>query len=294
MGTSTKATRNLTNVLELFKAGMRMPVSVIEQLIAADAGVEPVLIDVLRSRAVDDDSWAPLWTLVVLGERRCARAIPEILGCLERSNEVLRNAIESALLRMGPPAEEPVLHYLKEHEESEARMHLLSVLATIASEKSVAFLIEQFRPESVDYVALGWLLAGCGRSEGVQALEKGLRDFPEPGLAEPLLALHKGEDLRNPLLNDWHTQWTWEEETSSQDSEEEDSEEAQADDTREEGPEFAPRHYDVNCPVCRSHLEFDSHTGESRALERGLQIPKNGPCPCGSRRKFKKCCGKKE
>lgn len=294
MGTTAHSARNLTHVLELFKAGMRIPVSAMEKLIVADSGVEPLLVEILRSRAVEDDLWAPVWALVVLGERRSTRALHAILDALDRGQEAVREGVEFALLRMGAKAEEPSLRLLREHGESPGRLHLMAVLANLHTDRGVDYLLEQFRPESKDFIAVAWLLAESGHPRALRALEGAVREFPgEPGLTEPLEARRRGEDLRNPLLGDWRKQWVWKEGECPADPPEE-AEPHPPHEAREESP-FLPRAFEVGCPICRSRLEYDSHTGESRVVHRGgLQVPRNGPCPCGSLRKFKKCCGKRE
>lgn len=294
MGTSGNSARNLTHVFELFKAGMRIPVPAMEKLIHADSSVEPLLLEILRSRAVEDDVWAPLWTLIVLGERRAARAIPAILDCVTRGQEGLREGVEFALLRMGARAEEPVLRYLKAHEGSPARLHLMGVLAHLRTERAVAYLIDQFRPESKDFIPVAWLLAESGHPRAIKALESAVREFPgEPGLGEPLAARRRGEDLHNPLLGDWRTQWAWKDEEILPGRAAEEAPPEPDGRAREDSP-FLPRAFDLSCPVCQSRLEFDSHTGDSRVTRPGRAIPRNGPCPCGSLRKFKKCCGKRD
>jgi hypothetical protein len=224
------------------------------------------------------------------------RALPDILACLDRGHEILRDGVEFALLRLGTRVEEAVIQYLALHPDSAARLHLMAVLAHFRTSAGVDYLIDQFRPESREFVPIAWLLAEGGHPRGLAALEAAVLEFPaEPGLAEPLEAIRRGEDLRNPLLGDWRTPWTWKEEKNPAEAEAggEDPPAAPPAPEKKEEPAFAPRAYDLDCPACRSRLEFDSHTGDARVLKPGLTVPRNGPCPCGSHLKFKKCCGRK-
>jgi hypothetical protein len=298
MGTPGNSSRSLLLVLELFKAGRHLPIAAIEKIIAADGSVDDPLIGVLRSRAVDDDTWGPLWALVALGERRTGRAIPAILECLDRGHEVLRDGVEAALLRMGTHAQGAVLRYLQAHEGTPARLHLMSVLAHLGTDRAVEYLLDQFRPESKDFVAIAWLLAESGHPRALKALETAVQEFPtEPGLKDPLESLKRGEPLANPLLGNWREQWIWKDDAPEEPTpsvSQESAPEAEPARPVKESCEFAPRAYDLECPACRSRLEFDSHTGDARVVKPGLTAPRNGPCPCGSHVKFKKCCGRKD
>src|SRR5437867_7573701 len=100
MNTSQRELVHLRNVLELFKAGSQIPVRAVEELISADAAAEELLIEVLRSRAVRDESWAPLWSIIALGERRSIKAVPAILGCMRDGNNLIHEGVEFALLRL--------------------------------------------------------------------------------------------------------------------------------------------------------------------------------------------------
>ncbi len=290
MGTPVNSARNLSQVVELFKAGIEIPIPALEKLIAGDAGVDDLLVDLLRSRAVEEGAWAALWALVALGERRCLRAVPDILGCLDRGHEVLREGVEFALLRIGGRAQDAVIRFLRDHEESPGRLHLLSYLSHVGSPRAIACLADQFRPESRDFIPVAWLLAGSGDLRALETLEAAVREFPdEPGLAEPLEAIRGGDDLTNPLLGDWRTLWPWTQEAPAP-PEPPPREERTAD---REDPGYQPRAFDVACPACRSRLEFDSHTGESRVVHRGRPLRRTGPCPCGSRAAYDQCCGRK-
>ena len=39
-------------------------------------------------------------------------------------------------------------------------------------------------------------------------------------------------------------------------------------------------------------LEFNQREGEDAPAVREKKIPRNSPCPCGSGKKYKDCCGK--
>lgn len=50
----------------------------------------------------------------------------------------------------------------------------------------------------------------------------------------------------------------------------------------------------THCPACERPDDEDVINAELDAAERRAAMPKvgrNEPCPCGSGRKFKKCCG---
>jgi len=45
------------------------------------------------------------------------------------------------------------------------------------------------------------------------------------------------------------------------------------------------------CPHCPFWANIDRFTHEPKALPRPPGVGRNAPCPCGSGKKYKKCCG---
>ena len=128
MGTSREVL-HLRHVLELCKAGSRIPVETVEALIAGDGGAEPVLVDLVRSRAIREDAWGPLWAIVVLGERRSMAGLPAILEAARFDNDIVHEGIEFALGRYGAAAVDPILNFLRDNPGLDGRVHLYTALA---------------------------------------------------------------------------------------------------------------------------------------------------------------------
>src|SRR5262245_17676908 len=159
MTTSQREMVHLRNILELFKSGSQIPVRAVEDLIAADGSADDLLIDVLRSRAVRDESWAPLWAIIALGERHAFRAAPAILGCMREGNNLIHEGVEFALLRLGPGVVEPILQFLEDNPGLEGREHLYAVLSHYRTRRAVDYLVAQIRRDEDCVAALAWALA---------------------------------------------------------------------------------------------------------------------------------------
>ncbi len=260
----------LRRILELCKAGSRLPEEAVAALIAGPPSVEPLLVDLVRSRAVRDDAWGPLWAIVVLGERRSPAGLGAILDAMRDGAELIHEGAEFALLRYGAAAAGPVLRFLDENPGLEGRVHLYSVLARTGDRRALDYLAAQLLRDEDGRAGVAWSIAECRDPRAVAALEiylarPGRRD---PELVEALEAASDPETLHNPLLRDWRLHWTWTDEDEALPEDEEDAVEP-AGEMPEETPAFQPRCYDVDCPQCGSNLEYDTSDGSVRVTRRG-------------------------
>lgn len=271
----------LRHILELCKAGSRLPQGAMEALIAAPPAVEPLLVDLARSPAVRDDAWGPLWAIVVLGERRSAAGLGAILEAMLRGQELIHEGVEFALLRFGRAAAGPILSFLDEHPALEGRVHLYSVLARTGDRRALDYLALQLKRDDECVAGLAWAIAESRDARGLAALESlaarmGRR---EPELHEALEASGSAEGIENPLLQDWRIHWTWndDEEVATEDGEPSGEEPAGWGEAEPEAPAFQPRCYDVDCPACGSNLEYDTSDGSVRMLRDGrVQASRRG------------------
>jgi hypothetical protein len=245
-------------------------VRTIEQLIAAEDSIEPLLVDLLRSRAVRDDSWAPLWAIITLGERRSLRCAPDILGAMRTGNSLLHEAAEFALLRLGEAAVDLVLTFLDENPGLEGRLNLYGVLAHYKTTRAIEFLIAQLRRDEDCVGSVAWALAESRHPAAIAALRAACaRPHVDPEIREALqAATGPVEDLKNPLLDDWRKHWTWQEE-----DEDEIADDAPSDELAWGNPEndleLTPRYYDISCPICTSRLEYDTREDDVNVLKCG-------------------------
>ena len=270
MGTSREVL-HLRHVLELCKAGSRIPVPIVEDLIAGDAGVEPLLIDLVRSRAIHEDAWGPLWAMIVLGERRSPAGLGAILEAARTDNDIVHEGIEFALGRYGAVAVEPILAFLRDNPGLDGRVHLYSALARTRDRHALDYLIRQMRLDEDCMGAIAWALAETRDPKSVAALEAIAARFGprDPELVEALEAA-VNPPAEDPAPEDgWRTHWTWLDEESAEGAEES-GEPANAISSEDEGdgPSFLPRCYDVRCPVCRSELEYDTSDGSVKVTQR--------------------------
>ncbi len=261
---------HLRDIIALFQAGSALPVRPMERLIAADEGVDPLLVDLLRSRAVRDDSWAPLWAIIVLGERRAVRCASDILGAMRDGNSLLHEAVEFAMLRFGDGIVDLILQFLDENPGLEGRLNLYGVLSHYRTPRAIEFLIAQLRRDEDCVGSVAWALAESRHPAAIAALRAAaLRSGADPEIREALKAATGPlEDLNNPLLEDWRKHWVWQE-----DDEEESPSEAPTDELAWGDPEndleLTPRYYDLSCPICSSRLEYDTHEDDVHVLKYG-------------------------
>jgi hypothetical protein len=283
---------HVRHILELFQAGSQLPVRAMEQLIAGGDPGERLLRDLLASRAVRDDSWAPLWAVIALGERRSVAAIPDILRCMRASNSLLHEAVEFAMLRFGVQAIEPILEFLGENPALEGRVHLYAVLAHTRAPRAIEYLVNQLRCDEECVASIAWALAETRHPRALEAIRQAVRrhGLHEPELEEALAAAAGDEPLDNPLLDDWRKHWAWEDDEAEGAGEQEDEELATGEDASD--LDLAPRYYDLSCPFCASRLEYDAREDDVKVLKPGRAARRNEPCPCGSGRKFERCCGR--
>ncbi|MBI4564307.1 MAG: hypothetical protein HY716_06410 [Planctomycetes bacterium] len=267
---------HLRHVLELCKSGSRPPVETVSALIASDPSVEPLLIDLVRSRALCDAFWAPLWAVVILGERRCEAALPALLEALTCRNDLIHEGVEFALLRFGRDAVGPILQFLDEHPGLNGRVHLYAVLACAQDRRALDYLIAQLRRDEECMGAIGWALTQTRDPHAMSALERMAARFGkrDPDLQEAWEAAQTPQPTANPLLAEWRTHWAW-----LEDEESETEPEEPAPEEEEEGPSFLPRCYDVPCPVCRSQLEYDTRDGSVKVVLEGRRstTPQDAP-----------------
>ena len=270
MGTS-KDVFYLRHVLDLCKAGSHIPVETVEALIGCDAGVEPVLVDLVRSRAIREDAWGPLWAIVVLGERRSMAGLPAILEAAHTDNDIVHEGIEFALGRYGAAAVDTILAFLRDNPGLDGRVHLYTALARTKDRRALDYLIRQLRLDEDCMSAIAWSLAETRDAKAVAALEAITARFGrrDPELVEALEAAVNPPAEEAPPSEDWRTHWTWLDEDTAEVAEDS-GEPAQSGSGEEEGegPTFLPRCYDVRCPVCRSDLEYDTSDGSVKVNQR--------------------------
>jgi hypothetical protein len=273
MGTSREVFY-LRHVLELCKSGSRIPEETVEALIAGDAAVEPLLVDLVRSRAIREDAWGPLWAIVILGERRSPAGLPAIIEAARTDNDIVHEGIEFALSRYGAAAVDPILAFLRDNPGLDGRVHLYSALARSHERRALDFLIRQMRLDEDCMGAIAWALAETRDPKSVAALEAIAARFGsrDPELIEALEAAVNPPAEEAAAEEDWRSHWTWLDEEMTETAEE--TGEPAASGAAEEdgdGPSFLPRCYDVRCPVCRSEMEYDTSDGSVKVTQRNSE-----------------------
>ncbi len=260
----------LRHVLELCKAGSRIPIETVATLIEGDASVEPFLIDLVRSRAIREDAWGPLWAIVVLGERRSAAGLSAILEAARSDNDIVHEGVEFALGRYGAAAVDPILAFLRDNPCLDGRVHLYSALARSRERRALDYLVRQLRLDEDCMGAIAWALAETRDPKSVAALEAITARFGprDRELVEALEAAVNPPAEEAAADEDWRSHWTWLDEDSTEAAEEAGEPAASSASEEEgEGPNFLPRCYDVRCPACRSELEYDTSDGSVKVTQ---------------------------
>jgi HEAT repeat protein len=272
MGTS-RDVLYLRHVLELCKSGSHIPVETVEALIAGDAAAEPILIDLVRSRAIREDAWGPLWAIVVLGERRSAAGLPAILDAARTENDIVHEGVEFALGRYGAEAVDPILAFLRDNPGLDGRVHLYSALARTRDRRALDYLIRQLRLDEDCMGAIAWALAETRDPKAVASLEAIAARFGQrdPELVEALEAAVNPPAEEAAPVEDWRSHWTWLDEEQAETAEEAGEPQAAAAEEEGEGPTYQPRCYDVKCPACRSELEYDTTDGTVKVIQRNSE-----------------------
>jgi hypothetical protein len=251
----------------LTRCGKKMPSDLRSDILALGRDIAPELIsivadDELSVAGAPGDGWLPVHAADLLIDMKAEDAVPALLSVLVRTHwdEVLHNALAVRLPELGPAVFEPGVALMETLEEEDARDDVCSVLAQLGvrDDRVFAWCLEALERDA----ALGAAyLADYGDEQALPYLRQAIEGFePDWDVAFGMMALadlaEAYEAIAGSLPDDLAAraaglQKAWEERKQEQ-----------ASGSPAEQPYVTPS-----------------------------KVGRNEPCPCGSGKKFKKCCG---
>jgi SEC-C motif len=244
------------------------------------------VLSILCGDTGDFDNWMEGFSIRLAGEMRLEAAIPWLLEMLTDDGDWVHEECHRALAKIGTEA--VVAQFAKDCPKGDwnLRMSAACILEDIHSDLSVQTCLALLNTE-VDQQIRGILLQAIllnFATEGVELARSFVLGTPlDPHVLEvrsALLTACKLMGRRFPEFDAWVTdsqtdqefrrKW-YEEHPLTGDDEEDgnrDSEEGLEDEEREEEPALPPTTF----------------------VRHDTRIGRNDPCPCGSGKKFKKCC----
>ncbi len=301
------STQELLQKLE--ELGDRAPAELIQAILSRDQEVVLPLSKILQERryweASDNTLWMPVHAVKLLGIIADPQALPQLINTLVLADEMgydwIMEDLPTVFGRIGPSAVEPLIEFIQAHSgESEfywPRINAAEGLVAIAihypreRERILSFLHGLFSdgedPEFLGFVAAYILDLNASSSLPIleEAFNKELID-EDIIRKEDLQQNREGPDEEalaryNKDLLEFYApeqvaerQARWEEEQRE--------EESKAAHRREEREKTIANEF--------KRLDISMKLGEKKILLPIKKVGRNEPCPCGSGRKFKKCC----
>lgn len=230
--------------------------------------------------------WLEPLTVRFAGDMRLAAAIPLIVNKLHEEGDLLHEECERALWKIGTDAVVEAVCANYSQSEWSYRLFGASVLECIHSDLTVTKAIEFLSQEKDDDIRvwLGQVLLRQFEFEGIEPLRKlilaGPLDPEMRGLREDFLTACTLMDVSFPEMKLWQ---------------EEIKHDAEA------NKEFYAKRYpglakfvDLFEDKARDLVEKVESGYDRDELPIKQKVGRNDPCPCGSGKKFKKCCLKKQ
>lgn len=311
----------------LFKEEDRVTLEHIQELVGRGNEAKPRLLEILHNEdywyeGQRGDFWIPLHTVVILSSMRDPKLLPELLSVILHSyfseQEWVTDRWPELLSQFGEAAVEPLIHYILENrtghrdniDYSFARAQAAKALVRIALEnppvrqRVLDFLCELFAdPQETDAFFLSQIIicpAAIGRQAGINAVEAvfNRRVITQSAYGKQHQVLDYLRNRRNDLMDDFRENLFdfYDPEAISVRQERWASE-----DRVDFGEEVYNRAYVGPAPFplpfermySNSELNVPQGYAESSSgnIVRLEKVGRNDPCPCGSGKKFKKCCG---
>lgn len=255
------------------------------------------VLAILRGDFEDYDNWREIYAVELAGSMQLATAIPLIVGKLHMADDWLTEEGPRALVKIGAP--EVVVQQLRQqYSEGDVdfRTAVASILENLHCDESVAACLELLQEES-DPFGQALLLQAALTQLSTEAIEPArqyvLATPPDPEVLEVrslLIMACKLLDLRFPEFDAWmadsindrafRKQWY----ADHYGGRSVDEMDAVLDEWESE---------DENDLPFESELD-DNFTESETTLRRPPRVGRNEPCPCGSGKKYKKCCYHRE
>jgi len=284
----------------------------------------PVISSALASPAVEG-KWLEIFLVELAGLRNAREAIPALVAKFRTDTDFLLERSSAALARIGDPEAARLIRQTFADEGESFRLYISGTLGKIKHPESEEAILALLKTEEDPTIRTNLCFGLCllfsrrgievvrneiadGYDEGLLSLEEVLLDvgaivgisFPEEeewrtqrgrndrrGAFGPVEADQAMGRLK--VLDPWEVESDEDMEDDVEDEIEDDLEDNFEEDLKNEAEDAAragaPSRVADDVPDNRSEVPF-------RRAE--PKIGRNAPCPCGSGKKYKKCCGKKD
>jgi hypothetical protein len=258
-----------------------------------------VLAEKIEDLESNPKAWMEIFAVKMAGEMRLEPAIPLIIAKLregDEEDEWLNEQCESALVKIGGDAAIHAVAEMYRHGDERMRRAACFVLEHVHSDLAVATALE-FLPNEKDPSTRAFLAGGLASHFAFETIEP-LRQLVLDGTYDSSYTdVKRDVVIAATLMNvEFPERESWREELEIKWLEMESKRlEREADRLREEIRQAklqTARLERENRLLARQYAEQDDYEDENPRSKN--KIGRNDPCPCGSGKKFKKCCLKKQ
>jgi hypothetical protein len=252
--------------VQLAPYGEKLPPELRARLLAQAPEIVAPLIAILENdRLADTDSvgagWLPIHAADLLLELKAEAAIPVLIDVLSAGHwdSVLHNKIAVRLPELGAAVLTPAAAAMESATDYDMQTSLCGVLSQLGvrDERVFDWCKEIFER---DPVLGGIYFADYGDKRALPLIEGAIEDFkPNWASEQPLSDLREFADAYERIAG--------------------------------ELPEHFARVVELHHEVEQARKELAATASEVEALRAAKKVGRNDPCPCGTGKKFKKCCG---
>ncbi|QSQ07850.1 Protein translocase subunit SecA [Koleobacter methoxysyntrophicus] len=231
----------------------------------------------------DYTGWDDTYLCVLAGELKSEDSIPFLIKCMKIDGDFICERAAEALTKIGTAKVVDAIAREYMREKFHFRLYAIGALGNIKSEESEQLMLELL-PEEKDVTlktSLGFGLCKLFSIKGIPMVLTLLKygyDTMLVNLEEAVYVNHVVNGLEHPQMHRWK---------ESIDREERRIKEAKR--------KFFNGDIDVK-EVKKNLQDLFIRRKEIKKLNesysKGFKVGRNDPCPCGSGKKFKKCCGK--
>jgi hypothetical protein len=245
---------------------------------------QPSIPQILAAIADADDHWLEIFAIDLSAARGVREAVPALIGKLRIETDYLCERAARALSRIGDPRAVEQIRSIYRSESWNFRLYASSVLAAIKSEAAEDALLALRRSEQ-DLSLRTWLCMGLCEQFSARGLDVVLRQI-DAGYDESVASLEHmvlpvAAVLGVPLPDGRAWRAAAERERAQ---------------LRAGELALAASDLDRNAGIYDPELPWDSSDDleafASPHVRARNKVGRNAPCPCGSGRKFKRCCGR--
>jgi len=262
--------------------------NLITALAPHDTPATGVICELLESSEIEG-SWLETFVIDLAGERRIEEAIPTLVDRYRVDTDYMRERVTIALGKIGDPEAVRRIKSVFAEEPWDYKIYASSVFGIIKHQESedanLAFLETE---DALDVrTSLCMNLCDLFSEAGVEFVRREIRhgyDRTVVTLEDRLLPVAHVLGIDIPEADDWRT-------------EQEDRRRFQAE-RQAELAELGRRYEAMKAkgvdPFANVGAATETTEEKSRAFRRDTKrAGRNDPCPCGSGKKYKKCCGRK-